>query len=109
MLDEECEAAFQGLKRYLTSPPLLSKPITGETFLYFAVLESATSGALIHDDEGIQKSVYYVSESLTGAHTMHQRMEKLVLTLFIISRKLRYYFQSFPFIVLTEQPLWSII
>jgi len=29
--NEECETTFQGLKRYLTSPPLLSKPSSGET------------------------------------------------------------------------------
>ncbi|CAL2262907.1 unnamed protein product [Prunus armeniaca] len=28
--DDECEVAFQNLKTYLTSPPLLSKPIPGE-------------------------------------------------------------------------------
>ena len=46
--DDECETAFQGLKMYLISLPLLSKPVTGETlFLYLAVSESAVSGALV--------------------------------------------------------------
>jgi len=36
-------------------------------------------------------------------------MEKLALTFFIMSRKLRHYFQSFLIIVLMEHPLWSII
>ena len=36
--NEECEAAFHDLKKYLASPSLLSKLITGETlFLYFAI------------------------------------------------------------------------
>jgi len=66
--EEECEVVFQGLKKYLTSPPLLSKPITGKTLLlYLVVLESAVSRALIRDDESIQKPVYYVSKSLIGA------------------------------------------
>ena len=34
----ECEQVFQDLKLYLGSPPLLSKPVTGETlFLYLVV------------------------------------------------------------------------
>ncbi|CAL9000514.1 unnamed protein product [Prunus brigantina] len=46
--DEECEVAFQNLKTYLTSPPLLSKPIPGEDlFVYLAVSNSALSSALI--------------------------------------------------------------
>jgi len=45
--NEECEMSFQGLKKYLASPPLLSKPSSGEMlFLYLAVSESAVSGAL---------------------------------------------------------------
>ncbi|CAL9028599.1 unnamed protein product, partial [Prunus brigantina] len=35
--DDECEVAFQNLKTYLTSPPLLSKPIPGEDlYIYLA-------------------------------------------------------------------------
>ena len=69
-LGEKFEAAFQGLKRYLTSPPLLSKPVTGETlFLYLAISEFAVSGALVCEDEGIQGPVYYISRSLIGTQT----------------------------------------
>ena len=81
--NEDCEAAFQGLRRYLASLPLLSKPITGETlFLFLEVSESVVSGALVWVDEGVQKSVYYVDKSLLDAETRYQRMEKVVLTLF---------------------------
>jgi len=48
--NDEYEAAFQGLKKYMASPPLLSKPVTGETLLYLAVSESAVSGALVRED-----------------------------------------------------------
>ena len=60
--NEECKTDFQGLKRYLASPSLLSKPILGEIlFLYLAISESAVSGALVHEDKGVQKLVYYIS------------------------------------------------
>ena len=74
--DEECEVVFQGMKRYLTSLPLLSKPVSEEIlFLYLAMSESAVSGALIREDEGIQKLMYYISRSLTEAQTRYQRMK----------------------------------
>ncbi|CAL9006556.1 unnamed protein product, partial [Prunus brigantina] len=58
--DEECEAAFQSLKAYLTSPPLLSKPIPGEDlFVYLAVSNSAVSSALIREELGAQHPVFY--------------------------------------------------
>ena len=43
-----CEQALQDLKKYLTSPPLLSKPKDGEQlFIYLAVSEGAVSIVLI--------------------------------------------------------------
>jgi len=57
--NEECDITFQGLKRYLTSPPLLSKPSSRETlYLYLTFSELAMSGALVREDEGIQNPVY---------------------------------------------------
>ncbi|KAK3035415.1 hypothetical protein RJ639_032943 [Escallonia herrerae] len=40
---EECQKSFEELKRYLSSPPLLTKPVTGEDlFLYLSISESHT-------------------------------------------------------------------
>jgi len=40
---------------------------------------------------------------MNGPQTRYQRLKKLVIALFIISRKLKHYFQSFLITVLTEQ------
>ena len=64
--------------------------------------KSAVNIALVRENDGIQKPVYYVSKSLTGAQTKYQRMEKLALVFFITSRKLRQYFQAFLIIMLTS-------
>ena len=42
--------------------------------------------------KGVQKSVYYVSKSLLDVKTRHQRMKKMALALFVVSRKLKHYF-----------------
>ena len=45
---DECEAAFQELKHYLSNPPLLSSSKQGEDlYLYLAVSATAVSAALI--------------------------------------------------------------
>jgi len=93
----------------MTSPLFLSKLVTKEMLsLYLIVSESASSGSLVREDEGVQKPVYYVSRSLTGAQTRYQRMKKLALALYVTSRKLRHYFQSFSITILIEHPLRSI-
>ena len=59
---DECEAAFQELKRYLSSPPLLSPSKEGENlYLYLAVSASAVSVTLIREEGKKQLPVYYVS------------------------------------------------
>ena len=65
---EECEEAFQALKRHLAQPPVLAKPIDGETlFIYLAVTEYAISAALVKEDDRVQHPVYYISKTLIKA------------------------------------------
>jgi len=66
-------------------------------YLYLAVSKSAASGALVREDDGIQKPVYYISYSMNGPQRRYQRLEKLVLALFIISRKLKALLSNFPY------------
>ncbi|XP_070667837.1 uncharacterized protein [Malus domestica] len=53
--DEECEKTFQDLKKYLPSPPLLSKPEAAEDlFIYLAVSKVEVSSDLIQEEMGAQ-------------------------------------------------------
>ena len=61
---DECEAAFQALKDYLSKPPLLSPFVEGEDLsLYLAVSQTVVSSALIREELQIQKLVYYTSQA----------------------------------------------
>ena len=59
---DECEAAFQELKRYLSNLPLLS-PSKGRENLYLAVSITVVSPALIREEAKKQLLVYYVSQA----------------------------------------------
>ena len=88
-----CEEALQQLKKYLTSPPLLSKPKDREQLLiYLTVSETVVSVILIWEEEDIQLLVYYVSKSLLDAKTRYSQLEKFSLAMVITARKLRLYF-----------------
>ena len=57
-----CEQTLQDLKKYLNSPPLLSKLKDGDQlYIYLAVFEGAVSTVLIREEESKQFPVYYVS------------------------------------------------
>ncbi|KAJ9560591.1 hypothetical protein OSB04_005751 [Centaurea solstitialis] len=92
---DEHEKALQVLKQYMASPPLLTKPVEGETLqLYLAVSKNAMSAdntKIVHDLEAVerkilvreedqqQRPIYYVSKSFLDAETRYTSMEKLLL------------------------------
>ena len=103
---DECQKAFDDLKKYLSSPPLLNPSIPGEElYLYIAVLQAAVSAALVRDEGGSQRPVYFVSRAFRGVEERYPRMEKLVFALITTTRKLKPYFQAHTIVVLTDQPL----
>ena len=90
---DECQKAFQDLKAYLATAPLLSPSVLGEElYLYLVVSLHAVSSALIREEGEIQKLVYYTSRVLRGAQGRYPLMEKLAFALIMASRKLRHYF-----------------
>ena len=94
----------------MTSTPLLSKPLNGETlFIYLTVFEHAMSVVLVRVDEGKQLPVYYVGKALLDAESQYNQLEKLALALITAARKLRPYFQNHLIMVLTSFPLKNIL
>ena len=103
---DECEAAFQEIKRYLSNPSLLSPSNEGESLqLYLAVSATAVSAALIREEGKKQLPVYYVSQAFQGVESGYPRIEKIAFTLIVALRKLRQYFQVSPILVMTNQPI----
>ena len=92
---DQCQKAFQYLKLYFTTAPLLSPSILGEElYLYLAVSTHAVSSTLIREEGKVQKPVYYTSRALREAEGRYPLMEKLAFALITASRKLRHYFQA---------------
>ncbi|GKV06276.1 hypothetical protein SLEP1_g18175 [Rubroshorea leprosula] len=108
--NQECQTAFDELKSYLSSPPLLTKAIDGEIlYLYLGISNEAISSVLVREEVKQQKPIYYISSVLHGAELSYPIAEKAALAVVTSARKLRPYFQSHPIIVLTDQPLRQIL
>uniref|UniRef100_A0A2N9IK88 RNase H type-1 domain-containing protein n=1 Tax=Fagus sylvatica TaxID=28930 RepID=A0A2N9IK88_FAGSY len=106
---EESNRAFEQLKKYLSEPALLSSPKDGEPlYVYLAASEKAVSVAIIRNDSGEQRPVYYTSKTMNGAETRYLPLEKSALTLFITAKKLPHYFQAHTMIILTSLPLKAL-
>ena len=115
--DTKFEEAFSALKTYLSSPPpppppppILVRPIEGELLtLYLAVSDFSTCSVLVRDKDRVQHSVYYCNRALRGAEERYPRMEKLILALVTVARKLHPYFQAHTIEVPIEYPMKQVL
>ena len=94
--------AFQQLKEYLARPPIMSQFEKEEVlFAYVAIASHAVSLVLIRVNNGVQRSVYYVSKSLHEAKVHYLPLEKAILVVVHAMLKHSHYLQSHTVVVLT--------
>ncbi|XP_050224437.1 uncharacterized protein LOC126674101 [Mercurialis annua] len=103
---KECNAAFEELKVYLSTPPVLGRPEPGEIlYLYLSVNDETAAAVLVKEDKGLQTPVYYLSRVLKGLEVRYPKIEKFALALKVAAEKLRRYFEAHIIVVRTNQPL----
>ena len=105
------EKAFQNLKTYMMTPPLLlTNPKNKEELqVYLAVAIATISAVLVREDDVTQSPIYYVSKTLVDAETRYTSQEKLILALVMTFTKLRAYFECHSICVKTNYPIRSIM
>ncbi|KAJ3687607.1 hypothetical protein LUZ61_016771 [Rhynchospora tenuis] len=67
--------------------------------------DDAISAALVREEDGVQKPVYFVSRILRDAETRYPMIEKSAFAIVTAARKLRPYFQAHSIRVVTNMPL----
>ncbi|RDX67363.1 Retrovirus-related Pol polyprotein from transposon 17.6, partial [Mucuna pruriens] len=93
---DECEEAFLHLKAMMATPPVLIRSRPGTPlYLYISVSDTTVSSALIQEEGGEQRPVYFTSKVLQGLEKRYQKIEKASLAVVVASRRLRPYFQNF--------------
>ena len=78
-------------------------------YAYIAVATHAVSLVLIREDNSLQRPVYYVNKLLHEAEIRYSPLEKAILAVVHVSRKLIHYFQAHTVVVLTQLPLKSML
>ncbi|XP_070672579.1 uncharacterized protein [Malus domestica] len=87
------QQAFDSIKAYLTSPPVLVPPQRGKPLkLYISTFEKSIGSLLAQNNEGGKEQVvYYLSSILTEVETRYSPVERLCLALYFTASKLRHY------------------
>ena len=74
--------AFEELKQYLLGPLVLSSLEKEEVlYAYLAVTDYAISLVLVKNETGVQRPIYYVSNSLHEVKTRYSPLEKAMLAI----------------------------
>ncbi|KAM1084622.1 hypothetical protein ACFX19_023303 [Malus domestica] len=84
------QKAFDSIKAYLTSPPMLVPPQRGKPLkLYISASEKSIGSLLAQNNEGgNEQTVYYLSRILTEVETRYFPIAKLCLALYFTARRI---------------------
>ena len=108
--NNNCQTAFEEIKKFLTSPPLLSRPIPNKPlYLYLSIGYESIAFVLVQEKGSQQHLVYYVSKILRGAEIRYPKLDKLAMIVVHTSKKIRQYFQAHFIIIRTNFPLRKIL
>jgi hypothetical protein len=91
----EQEAAFDKIKDYLISTPVLRAPMVGRGFKLYIATEEKVIGAALTQEGGSKEFVMaYVSQRLLDTETRYVFIEKLCLALYYACNKFWHYLLS---------------
>lgn len=93
MWDTECRKAFNGIKQYLTNPPVLAAPVSGKPFLlYIRAMDHVLRDLLAQTNEnGHEQEICYLSRTMIRAEYRYNHIEKECLALVFTVQKMRHY------------------
>jgi ribonuclease HI len=94
------QCAFDDIKRYLSSPPVMKAPMVGILFRLYIAADDAVIGAVLTQVmEGKEHIIIYLSRHLIDTETGYSFIEKLCLFLLYACSKLRHYLLSSTYVV----------
>ena len=95
--NEQCQIAFDKIKDYLTSPPILRPPEMGKPLILYLAIEGNAIGAMLaqEGEARVEHAVYYLSKKMLPYEEKYSQVEQICLAMVWAMKKLRHYFQSY--------------
>ncbi|XP_017428795.1 uncharacterized protein LOC108336859 [Vigna angularis] len=107
--DDRCEEAFNDVKGFLASPPVMGQlDPKNDLQLFLAVSEETIRAALVQESPEF-KLVYFISKTLQDADIRYKQVEKIALVLVVAARRLRPYFKGHQVAVRIDHPIAKIL
>ena len=78
--DEECQIAFDKVKKYLTNAPVLLPRVPGKPLILYLIVHKRSIGCVLgqHDEIGRKEQViYYLRKKFTDYESKYSSLEKM--------------------------------
>ena len=95
--DDQCQQAFERIREYLLSPPVLAPPMPGRPLLLYLSVSDVALGCMLTqlDDSGRERAIYYLSKRMLEYETRYIMIERFCLALVWATRRLRHYMTEY--------------
>ncbi|KAJ9693906.1 hypothetical protein PVL29_009734 [Vitis rotundifolia] len=95
--NDDCQLAFEKIKEYLLSPPILVPPTPGRPLLLYLSVSDMALGCMLAqlDDSGKERAIYYLSKRMLEYEMRYVMIERLCLALVWATRRLRHYMTEY--------------
>ncbi|WKA13007.1 hypothetical protein VitviT2T_030344 [Vitis vinifera] len=95
--DDQCQRAFERIREYLLSPPVLASPTPGRPLLLYLSVSDVALGCMLAqlDDSGKDRAIYYLSKRMLDYETRYVTIERYCLALVWATRRLRHYMTEY--------------
>ncbi|WKA03678.1 hypothetical protein VitviT2T_021777 [Vitis vinifera] len=95
--NDDCQFAFEKVKEYLLSPPVLVPPTPGRPLLLYLLVSDMALGCMLAqiDDLGKERAIYYLSKRMLEYEMKYVMIERLCLALVWATRRLRHYMTEY--------------
>ena len=89
--------AFERIREYLLSSPVLVPPTLGRPLLLYLLVSDVALGCMLAqlDDSGKERAVYYLSKRMLDYETRYVMIEHYCLALVWATRRLRHYMTEY--------------
>ncbi|KAK1692001.1 hypothetical protein QYE76_008698 [Lolium multiflorum] len=99
---QQQQQAFDEIKRYLTTPPVLVPPRKTAVLHLLVGSDTSIASVVVQLYEGVEKVVFYLSRRMLDAETRYPEVEKLCLCLFFTCTKLHHILLTAEIIVICK-------
>ena len=101
--DEQAQTAFDKLKLFLTSKPILAFANFSKRFLLFCDASNSGIGAILSQvQNGKEAVIYYVSRHLNHAERNYAKIEKEALAIVFAAKQFHHYIYGHEVVIVTD-------